>query len=600
MRPNVVPAEKPKQLVGTALTFALAGLLGPLSLAVSGAAAESPRSYENQRVQKVLAEQHFKVDENAEGKPISFIKVVRNDVFVEDEIWPLWWNLFHFFTDEDVIARELLFHRGERYRTSEIEETMRNLRKMGVFSLVSIVPIHAADDGEVGVLVYTRDLWSLRLEQSFNFTGDKFDYLSVQLTERNLFSRAKRVSARFHLTPFTYSLGEVYYDRRLWASEFHLGESFDVILNRHTGELEGTEGSLTFGVPMRYLSQHWSFSLTGAYMNSVSRDIVDGKVKLYDVSSTEQREEIPQIWNDFAISSRVTVRYQQGSDYRQILYWGFGFRNRLVSLHSDALAVLEPQYREEFEENVLPLVRQEAYPFIGYEFFAPEFVVFRDLGTFGQSENVRVGPSLILEVELPLSTSSPSQNSCTVKGSAGYVWAGHDAMAEMRFEPSSRFDNGEGEDQLLSFMIRGATPPWLFGRLVAQGTWEQRRNSTANAVVSLGGDNGMRGYPSQAIYEIDGNLILGNLEYRTQPLVWEALHFGGVLFYDVGSVYRRLAEAQIYHSVGLGLRFLFPQFSRYVFRLDLGAPLTRSGFTVLFSFGSSQAVTLTPEEDLAR
>ena len=77
----------------------------------------------------------------------------------------------------------------------------------------------------------------------------------------------------------------------------------------------------------------------------------------------------------------------------------------------------------------------------------------------------------------------------------------------------------------------------------------------------------------------------------------EFVHVGGVLFYDVGTVYQELAQAELRHNVGIGLRALFPQFNRYVFRLDFGVPVgDEQGFRFELSFASAQLFGLTASE----
>ena len=53
----------------------------------------------------------------------------------------------------------------------------------GHINLAAAVPV-LNEAGELGILVVTRDLWSLRLESRFQTTGDVIDNLSAQLTER--------------------------------------------------------------------------------------------------------------------------------------------------------------------------------------------------------------------------------------------------------------------------------------------------------------------------------------------------------------------------------------------------------------------------------
>jgi hypothetical protein len=81
--------------------------------------------------------------------------------------------------------------------------------------------------------------------------------------------------------------------------------------------------------------------------------------------------------------------------------------------------------------------------------------------------------------------------------------------------------------------------------------------------------------------------------------VVEALHLGGVIFYDAGSVYTDLDKIELHHSAGAGVRLLFPQFNPTPFRLDFGVPLDQEGFTVVLSYGSDQAVPLTASDDAA-
>jgi outer membrane protein assembly factor BamA len=127
--------------------------------------------------------------------------------------------------------------------------------------------------------------------------------------------------------------------------------------------------------------------------------------------------------------------------------------------------------------------------------------------------------------------------------------------------------------------------------------WEVRQNDTQRTFVALGGDSGLRGYPAQYFYGFGASRILSNLEYRSLPLKLQSVHIGGVLFYDAGTVYRRLSSASFHHSAGAGLRVLFPQLNRTVFRLDAGFPLDTPGIGVQLTYSSDQVVPLTDLED---
>jgi hypothetical protein len=133
-------------------------------------------------------------------------------------------------------------------------------------------------------------------------------------------------------------------------------------------------------------------------------------------------------------------------------------------------------------------------------------------------------------------------------------------------------------------------------RLVARGSLELRRRDTARTYVSLGADNGLRGFPSQNFAQNGASRLLGNFEVRTLPLKWHALHVGGVLFYDVGSVFAEFRDMRVHHAVGIGLRFLLPQFSRYPFATDAGFS-NDPDFRFIPTLASSQVVPMTAYED---
>jgi hypothetical protein len=570
-------------------------------------AQERSDTYERERMSRVLQEGGFEIHPEPEGRTIAFIRIDPQDVFVEEEPWPTWLNVFHWRTDRDVIARELLFHAGEPYKENDIQETMRNLRNLGIFSLVSIRAVKIPKSEKIGVIVHTRDIWSLRLSQDIQTTGTHLDRFYLQLTENNLFGRQKNANIRFSLFPFTYRIGEAYIDRRVLNAELMLQESFDLIFNRSSGNVEGSAGALVLGRPFYNLSQRWSYDIQGDYYVQTVRIEKNGKIKTYidENSETTDRSKLPlQVYDDKWVSLRATGRYRIGNAYKQTFSAGAGFRDRAVAPNRETN--LAPDEKAAFARDVMPKPRRDLFPFIGYELNLPTYVVLQNLATFGQSETVRVGPRVEMIFELPLRAYGSSSDSFVPIGEIGYVWSKWDALVETSLSGSARLENGRVVDQVLHHQYRGATPPLWIGRFVMRFAWDARRADTSNTPVTLGGDNGLRGYRSKEIQFPGANdRILGNLEFRTLPLRWKSVQAGSVLFYDVGSVYKKLEEIDLYHAIGIGLRLLFPQFNRYVFRFDFGIPLNRSPNStrawsccqVMFTFGGEQAVPLTAAED---
>lgn len=585
------------------LSLVAAVLLSPAIAAAQPAAAApgaevgATEIYERQRTRRAMDALGLRAEASPEGKRISFIRVYREDVLVEDELWPTFPNGLHWLTRESVIRRELLFEEGEAYNGEAVAETERNLRSVSTysFSLVNIVAVEAGHEGDVGILVYTRDLWSLRFESDFQVTGSQLDHLLLQPVERNLFGHHKVAAVRFVLVPDTYRFGQSFTDQRFAGESLRLSEAADLIINRDTGEFEGFDAAISFGRPFYNLSDDFAWSLSPSYSTSVRRVLQGGVPVTYDIPETDEEEAIPRIFRDRSASVSLSGFYRRGHAYRQTFGAGFALSDRRVGENDET--GLTPDQVAPFRRDVLPRQRTEVGPVFRYGLFTPTYETFEHLTTLGQSEDVRSGPAMDAVLSVPLSALGSTADGFAVEGSAGYVLAGGDALLDVSAGASARLEDGRVINQRLSGQVRGATPRVSFARLVAKLTWTGRRNDTSRAFVSLGGNNGLRGFLSQAFSQIGGNALLGNVEIRTEPLVIASfIHLGAVAFYDVGTVYSRAADLTLHHSTGLGLRLLFPQFNRYPFRADVGIPVGEGGGFVP-TFGGGQAVPLTATED---
>ncbi len=578
-----------------------------------------PDSYETERTNKVLTGLGLTVDPAPEGKRIGKIRIVSHDVFAEDEFWPTFLNVFHWKTNDDVIARELLFAEGEPWSQARVDESTRKLRDQVIFALVRIVPVRPVrpvqppvplhgtpgepdTDDTVDALVFTRDLWSLRLESSFSFTDGLVDKLVLTLIERNLLGRNVQAALSFELLPKTWSLGDRFVDRRLFGSRWQLSQSFDLVLSRDSSVIEGTRGGLAIGVPLWDLKPRWGFELSAAWDDTVGRQLSGRDVLTYDSALTPEDDLVPRSWDQTLLRLSLAGLRQLGDD-DLIHRFGFGYTIYTSDYAPNAetgLASTNPLYQA-FKDDVLPPSRAQLYPYLRWQMFTPSWVTFNDLAAFGLSEDVRVGPSLDLFFAAPLEAFGSDQSALNWEASTGLVLApriGNDrALFDVALALKGRLQDGQVIDQGYRVRLRTASPRFLLGRVVAAADLESKVDDSAQSLVALGGDNGLRGYASQAFYGFGVDRLRANLELRTPPAVLGSVHIGGVLFYDVGGVGDGPAQLDLHHALGLGLRMLLPQFNRFAFRFDLGFPLDSDRVTVLLTIGSTQAVPLTTLED---
>ena len=574
----------------------------------------SRETYEKRRLDLFLNAARLTRASQPEGKRISYIRFERREVFEPDDLLvPLilprfastWPNAFHAVTREDRLRSELLLKVGERYSQRLLEESLRNLRDLELLALATGVAVTTDDPAAVGLIIYTRDLWSLRLQQSFAGAGKTFA-VSGQLVERNFLGRGEALAARGSVDPLRFSAGEAFSSARFLGHPVSVYESFDLIWRRETARLEGSTGTFKVARPFYNLAQRTAYTLYAAYADYVYRDTRAGEVVGYNLAGPQpggncmigSDQCLARVWRDQSWRLELSADYRIGERYKQTSTLGLALLARQV--HPTAETALSPEQRPIFEREVLPKVRRDIYPFARYRLSLPDYVVMTNLATFGLSESIRRGPNVDGMIGLPLRAYGASSDGLVLHGVLGYTWAEADALLDGVAEGFARLDDGRVFDQRLILRLRGATPawPWLVGRVVFRAVWDMRQNDTQRSFVSLGGENGLRGYPAQQFYTFGGRKLLGTLEYRSLPWLLESVHVGMALFYDVGSVYQRLEQARIHHCAGAGLRVLLPQLNRTVFRVDAGVPLDAAGFTVLLTYGSEQYVPLTEDEDL--
>ena len=107
----------------------------------------------------------------------------------------------------------------------------------------------------------TRDLWSLRLEGNFQFTGGHVDRISTQLAERNLAGLGKQTALRFGLERYTMNTGMFYLDPNLLGRRYLLSVSGDALFRRETKAYDGFTTPVQFSRPLYRLSRTMAFPL---------------------------------------------------------------------------------------------------------------------------------------------------------------------------------------------------------------------------------------------------------------------------------------------------------------------------------------------------
>lgn len=535
------------------------------------AAAEKPNrklgTYEKNALNDVLLAEGLTRDEAPEGKVLGRIHVVNLPVFSKrDGRYLEWFNLFHWTTREYVIEREVLLRPGEMWDQDKIDETARKLRDPIFTTLVVAVPVVSDTEGTVDLLLITRDIWSLRMNSNFEIQESQLTFLTLSLAENNVFGYRKFAAMVFEMDQSAYSIGPLYIDKNFLGRKLDFRTRSNLIFNRHTSELEGSESNSTFSKPLWSLDGTWSAGLQVQHRDAIDRVHQGTGLLTYDAPETRINDFVPYEYHHGEYEIDVTATRALGDDVEHRFTAGY----ELESVDYDVVDGFDesPVVTEAFERDVLPRSELTSSLGVAYRLFTPDFVTYRNIKTFDLPEDVRLGPELNVSVSSALEVLGSDANFFSGAASASYVLDWSDAgFARVGASASGRLQGGDLIDNLVSGSARFVTPPIAGAfRIAARAELTSRIDETANRFLYVGGQTGLRGY---IIGEFVGqNKYIANFEVRSSPVPIWFMRAGVLAFWDGGDATDEFGDLELHHNVGLGLRLLIPQLAPLLYRFD--------------------------------
>jgi hypothetical protein len=583
-------------------------------------------SLERQSVTRAISRRGYTVDPSPWGKVIGAIRVYNEDVFAEKFGLLEFFNHFHVTTKEYPIRAEVVINVGEVWDQKRVDETARRLRNPLWTSVAVIIPVVSAEPGKVDLLIVTRDIWSLRLNTKYIIQQGSLTDLSIALSENNFLGSRSLFAMGFVMDQGAIATGPLYLDSNLTKYRLSLAAKFDVILNRQNmlekfdlaqgpatiSEVdeagfvrEGSQSSITLSKPLFSLASTWGAGLSFSHRNAIDRrfrglglsprDCTSGTC-VFPVNADNRVRPILDLARDTPDASILGVQYKMkrwdltASAVRQ---WGYDLKQQLQIGYSidNTEPSLLPSFpgnrveRAAFIRDVLPRNEATSTPFISYGFFQPKFKTLRNVDTFDLAEDIRLGFAADVAYSLGLQTLGSTNSFMRGSWSAswGIPWC-RDGFVRPAIGMSTRVqdtdDDGSREfiDNTASLAVRMVSPTYKWARLVGEFTLATRWNDKANAFFGIGSSNGLRGF---LINEFQGQrtgdrLVRTQLELRTVPRPLWVFRYGGLLFYEVGSVadtFFGAAPMVLHQDVGAGFRLLIPQTQRDLFRFDFAIPL---------------------------
>jgi outer membrane protein assembly factor BamA len=562
-------------------------------LAPTAAWAQKPTSqtseyspYEKETIARALAATGQTIEPAPEGKTIERIDTLRLEVLEDRDPIPeevigiptrKLLNALHFTSRDFVIRRESLLKEGDPYVQVLADETARNMRSRMPLqvSLVIIVPVKGSAPDKVGLLVITKDIWSLRLSFDLSVTPGGVESFILVPQETNLFGWHHTAQTRFQYQPETYTFGVGYKIPRFGTSWIGASTAASITINRRTGEAEGSAASLSVGQNLYSTRAAWAWGADASYAVGIARRYVNAQVATFDSRATPNvPDRIPTEYKSRSFGASVGVTRSFGWGFKN----NFGLTMNASTSEYDArdLQRFDPAAAADFVQRFVPVGETRVYPAFSWATFSNDYLRTLDINTLALQEDFRLGHTLSASV-YPVNKALGSTRSFVgVSASGGYSVALGDGLAAASVSMFREQQDDGVSDASVSAGLTVVTPRLGFGRLVMNTSFINRYKNYLRSRTTTGGDDRLRGYPSNFFFGKDA--VFYNLEFRSTSVEVLKCAFGGVAFYDAGDAAQGFDALHAKQSVGFGIRALFPQVNRLVFRADLAFPLKRGPF----------------------
>lgn len=435
---------------------------------------------------------------------------------------------WHIDTHDSVIEAQLLFRPGDPYSRHTLDETARNLRDLRFIREpeIRVVGYH---DGLVDLEVITHEVWTTNPGFAFGRSGGE-NSAGISLEEINLLGFGKHLQFDYSkdVDRSTYSVG--------WRDPAILGSRWKSTVSLRDSD-DGNGMLVAIERPFFSLNTRWS---TGAQY--IQDDSIEPVYRLGEkVAGFAQSKQLAE----------VQFGWSRG------LHNGWTRRITTGLRHDEAAFEYSP---DEIAPTMLPENRDLAYPFLRLEGIQDDFETARNRDLIARTEDRHFGMRYSLELGWAAPAFGSDRSAALLRAEASRGLRLRDDQSLFLFGSlSGRVEAGTVADGLLTGgmrFYRGTGPQSLF--FAGLGA-EIGHNLDADHEVSIGGDNGLRGYPLR--FQTGSGRALLTLEQRyfTNYSLWKIADIGGAVFFDVGrswgeSAFGPTENQGLLKDIGIGLR----------------------------------------------
>ena len=463
-------------------------------------------------------------------------------------------NKIHVVTRDNVIRREMLMRSGDEFTQAELDESVRNIRNLSFIGEAEAEITEVGADS-VDIEIITEDLWTTVAGLSSEGGGGLYSF-TIYADEKNIAGMGMGIEteARFS-SDDNDGFSIIAYDPRFFGTRNRLTLYFS--------DLEFQDS--------RYVSLSKPFY------------------------STDTRYTYSFVYDNESIITRLFSRgyevYRYKNDYVGFSFGAgraFGRYTRFEPYINYVYAKNDYSLNYGYDDiGIVPEDETFSGPGIGFRLMTHRYVTAQYLDEFGTIEDLKEHATLQTSIAWSGNTFDATRNSALASIEIGFFKQTSEHLyAGFKNTYSSYYDGNMNRDRIFNTMrgvvyVKPTEYHILAVRAIAQYAWRQNRTYQ----LTLGGDNGLRGYPDR--YLNGTRRFLSNVEYRYfTPIKVLTVGLGGAVFFDAGNIWGRnenIDIADIKTDAGIGLRFgLTKSSTARIIRVDLARALSEDNWYIAF------------------
>lgn len=491
----------------------------------------------------------------ADQATITSIRFVRQNVFPHKNYWlARQANRFNILTSRRALQAALPFATGDTVSGRVLAEAERILRAKS-FLYDAVILVRERCDDDIALDIITREVWTLTPGVGFNRSGGDNE-TNVSLSDVNFLGSGKSLSVEYSddrdRSGASLSFDDPNINGSRWAAQLAATENDD-----------GQRYGASLSRPFFSLDTRLAFGLD-----------LDHFVRIRDLEFLGRDTFELDVESDAA---NLFMARSRGRDKGWIDRQFLGVRY----LDEDI------RFPQTFPD-VAQIDRRFAYPYIGWQRIQERFEERRDVRRVGITEDVQLGWTSYVELGWSSERTGGDGEYLLAQGSGmfrEFLNDKHLLSLSAEFRGRYDLDSSQAEDVIVELngaVLLQQAPKWRFE---TSASYVHTENLQPDKQLTLGGDTGLRGYPSR--YQPGDRRLLLTLEqrYYSDAQVFGLLRVGYAAFLDLGRAWfddeapawvppRDGDHFDTLANVGFGLRLESIRTRRdRVFHIDIARPL---------------------------